>query len=284
MNITTCPGYDPAMNMGGSVSGILTGSASTVYPEPERNSHSTIAGVEYLAETTLQSIPSPSSPGASSGCSKPAFHSHKALQDVDGRWVKQNGQCKQTGTKASEREEKEEELGVLLISESDDSGSHSGSEVSDTGLGDHVSEGSSDYSPLLDAPAPGDDEPDYPSFGLLHLVFQQARTDYLLDFERRKYKAQKNARTRHYSVRYPRTRAQKFFAYIYRCGNGDRIIDGDGLQGMLVKDKDIFMRAWRKNQERISKEFGNLVGNEEEAAYDADDDSGSELQGGFNDN
>ncbi|KAF8434233.1 hypothetical protein BGX38DRAFT_1220634 [Terfezia claveryi] len=300
----TYPGYDPAMNMGGSVSGILRGSASTDSTKPESDSYSTIAGAEYSAETTPQSIPSPASPGTGSGCSTPgpgpitmyqkdvvyrdplaAFHLHKALQDADGRCLKPNGQCKQTGTEALEREEKEEEeLGVLLISESDDSGSNSGSENSDTGLGDHDSAEDSNYSPLPDSPAPGDDESDYTSTGLMHMVFQQARTDYLLDFERRKYKAEKNARTQHHSVRHSSTEARVFprvfTAYVYtgRCGNSERITDGDEPQGMLGKGRDIFMRAWSKNEEQISKE-SDLVGNEEEAAYDADDDLESELEG-----
>jgi len=186
-------------------------------------------------------------------------------------------QCKRLDAEVSEWEEEAEELGVLLISGSDDSGSDSGSEDLDTDLEDQVSGGTSDYSPLPDSPAPGDEEPDYPSIGRMHMIIQQATTDYLLDFERRKYKAKKHARTQRYSMTCSRTKALVFTAYDSKSGSGDRLTDESSPQGAPRKDQEIFMKAWRKNQERTSKgsgKFLNLFDNDEEAAYEADDDSG----------
>ncbi|KAF8422756.1 hypothetical protein EV426DRAFT_670317, partial [Tirmania nivea] len=275
-------GYEIATMIGCAASGVFRGSASTVSTESESNSYSTIA--ECKAETTPQSIPSPC---ASGGYYKPvpitmhlkdlvckdslaAFHLHKALQDIDGECLKPEKECKHIEAGVAERVEEEDELGVLLISGSDDSGSDSYSDGSDTDLEYQVSEEDCDYSPLSDS-LDDDDESDYPSSG--PMVFWQSNTDYLLNFERMKYKAAKHARTQRHSMTYPSVKAPVFTAYVYKF---DEIERGDSPQKTPSKDRGIFMRAWRKNQERMSKEpcrFWNIVNSIEEAPYDADDDS-----------
>lgn len=310
-------GCRPATEVEGAVSSIFEGSTSTASsstePESDSDSYSTIAECTTTTTTTLQSIPSYSTSGGDSCKSGPrprpitrylahrdplaAFHVHKALKGgVDGGSLRLDEHCKWVGMRVGRREEensKEEgedletereegngdELGVLWISGSDDSGSDSGSTSgdSDTDLESQVSEGGLNYSPSSSSTG-GNEELDHDHPKPESMIFQRTKPDYLLDYERRKYRSQKHARTQRHSMTCPSAKALGFTSYAYSTdepGSSDGSADHYNPQETPSKDRQIFMRAWRKSQERMSKGSGrlwNLVDRDEKAIYGADDD------------